>query len=150
MTYLLLGSRRQLTTHNYNTTSFTIRFTVSLFRMAASLPPLEAAKRLAAYAAVDRHIGLNDKVSVEDTRGCETGMWGGGGGGYSPKGAEGRVGIQYRRLNWIHRDNSQSGSTDTAAHRYRLWLDCSLCRRAYPAAGRQGQRGPHLPSHRCV
>lgn len=30
--------------------------------MAASLPPVEQAKRLAAYAAVDRHIGLKHKV----------------------------------------------------------------------------------------
>jgi len=29
----------------------------------ATLPPVEAAKRLAAYAAVDRHIGLEHKVS---------------------------------------------------------------------------------------
>ncbi|GMK55811.1 hypothetical protein CspeluHIS016_0208670 [Cutaneotrichosporon spelunceum] len=30
--------------------------------MTAALPPLEAAKRLAAFAAVDRHISLNDKL----------------------------------------------------------------------------------------
>lgn len=29
-----------------------------------TLPPVEAAKRLAAYAAVDRHIGLEHKVGA--------------------------------------------------------------------------------------
>jgi hypothetical protein len=33
--------------------------------MTAALPPVEIAKRLAAFAAVDRHIGLEHKVGTE-------------------------------------------------------------------------------------